>query len=222
MSHNNRPRSPALRREPLEAREVPALITVTSTSGALFAAPTTLRQAIALAETLPGPDVIQFGAGAFNANGDCVIELTAALPKITQPLQIVGFLADMNRPVIKLAPGALLFRIFDIDIPQAQKGAAVFLGSLEIVGGQTPNAIDGNGGGIKSINADLTVNKCFVHSNHAFGDGGGIWATGDQCMVWVQGATASVSGNFADGYGGGIAVRNIYTLINDGAQVNDY
>jgi hypothetical protein len=202
---------------------VPALITVTMPGDGNW--PTTLRHAIATAEALPGPDVIQFGAGAFDANGNCVVDLLAPLPTLTQPLQILGgVVPGMNRPVIQPGPAARVgqpppYRVFNVDIPLAQKGAPVLFNYVEIKGGHTPNFPDWNGGGIKSVNADLTIENCRVLSNHAYGDGGGIWATGAQCMLWVKGTTTMVGGNLAVGSGGGIAVENIYTLIDDGAKV---
>lgn len=92
--------------------------------------------------------------------------------------------------------------------------------NLQITGGHAPVA-DGNGGGIKSVNADLEVADSRVFGNYATGNGGGIWATGDQCQLLVHGTASEVSSNHADGDGGGIAVKNIYTLIEDGVQVNE-
>jgi hypothetical protein len=93
--------------------------------------------------------------------------------------------------------------------------------NLEITGGQTPNAADGDGGGIRSVNANLEVADTRVLGNYAFGDGGGIWATGDECIVKIHGPSTAVSGNRADGFGGGIATKNVYTLIQDGVQVSE-
>jgi hypothetical protein len=214
---------PKLQLEPLELRDTPAIFTVTTSADTLFAWETSLRQAITFAEGNPGPDIIQFGAGAFDANGNCTINLESPLLKITQPLQILGAVPGKSRPVIRPAPnvnGGAPFRIFDVAIPLAAKGAPVHFNNLQITGGQTPVA-DGNGGGIKSVNADLKVADCRVLGNHATENGGGIWATGDQCQLWILGETSAVSGNRADGDGGGIAVKNIYTLIEDGVQVSE-
>jgi hypothetical protein len=120
------PRSlvPKLQLETLERRDTPFV--VTTSADTLIGWETSLRQAITLAEGNPGPDVITFGAEAFDANGNCVIQLDTPLLKITQPLQILGFVEGKNRPVIRPAPnanGGVPFRIFDVAIPQAQKGA---------------------------------------------------------------------------------------------------
>jgi hypothetical protein len=115
-----------LQLEALERRETPAIYTVTNSSDNIFAIPVTLRQAIAASQTTVGPDTIQFGPGAFDANGNCVIQLDAPLPTITEQLEILGFVEGKNRPIIRPAPnanGGLPFRIFDVNIPLAQKGA---------------------------------------------------------------------------------------------------
>jgi hypothetical protein len=184
----------------------------------------TLREAIINANnrnTNPGADVIDFAPGAIT-NGSLTILLQSPLPTITEEVVIDGLVnaPGNNRPVIKPML-VTTFRVFDVNLPAANATDAVDFYNLEITGGWATGANGPQGGGIKSWNADLLVQDCFIHGNRADTDGGGVWAGGPQCRATFNGTSTVISDNHADGFGGGIAVVNSYARVQKGVKVED-
>ena len=142
-----------------------------------------LRDAIQTANAHPGGDGIVFDLPAGS-----VINLTTALPDITDSVNINGPGADK---LTVQRNASALFRIFNV----TTTGTVNFSG-LTIAHGATPS--DGNGGGIQNVNGGtVNVTKCVFSGNAASSLGGGIASQG---ILTVSNST--LTGNLASGGGG--------------------
>jgi hypothetical protein len=213
---------------------VPATFTVDNPIDIPVPGLTNLRQAIDAANKAAGLDTIQFAAALhFLGNGTAVIPVSGTLPTITDDLVIDGrsgvagqrvhVLPAMQSAVIDEETGQPTnpqpqFRLFEIAPAAAFGGVIVTFKALTISGGNASNPADPNGGAIKSLNADLTLDNCFVQGNQAVGNGGGVWASGDPGMLTITRGSV-VANNTAAFNGGGIEVYNTNLLINEGTQV---
>ena len=186
-----------------------------------------LRQALALAETLPGPDTITFDTTLF-ADG----------PKeITLADQDADDIADqllIASDVTITGPGAELLAISGNDetrVIEVTAGANVNLSELSIIEGSAnqgagirnygilaiadsvirDNNATSMGGGVYTAgdNSALTVLDSRVEFNKALhtsiGIGGGIYVTGGSLRI----DRSTISDNEAGNYGGGIAAGNV-------------
>ncbi|GAB4581710.1 MAG: hypothetical protein Fur0022_44600 [Anaerolineales bacterium] len=153
-------------------------VTNTNNSGA-----GSLRQAINLANTTPGPDLIVTDLPGCTPATPCIISLGSELPTITETVSISGTGATS---LIIDAGGT--FRGLNI------ADVVVTLADLTIRNGYTP----GNGAGIRTM-GELFLHRVHLHNNVAGGDGGGAYVEG---LIEVY--EGLIEGNAAEGNGGGI------------------
>ena len=146
---------------------------------------TSLREAIALANTTAGADTISFAA---NLEGS-VITLGGTELEITESLTIDG--SALSDGVTLSAGG--LSRVLNFTAATGD----LTLDTLTIADGFSENS----GGGIQ-FNSDgqLLVQSSTLHNNQAFGDGGAISSEAGSIAL----VSSTVSGNTSDASGGGI------------------
>ncbi|HNB50996.1 MAG TPA: hypothetical protein PK530_03590 [Anaerolineales bacterium] len=188
------------------------LVTNTNNSG-----PGSLRQAINLANTTPGPDAIVADMPDCTLATPCIIPLTAELPTITETVIITGTGANS---LILDAGG--LFRVFNI------ADVNVTIADLTIRNGHAP----GNGGGVRTM-GELILTRVYLLDNIALGAGGGVYSEDGVKIVdgWVEGNESGENGggiytegnvylentpiidNTADWSGGGVyALQELYVV----------
>jgi CSLREA domain-containing protein len=196
------------RMESLEDRLVPALIMVTTTADIVNPNDKvlSLREAINLANSTPGPDTIVLQAGVYkislagtddaNASGDF---------DVTQPLTIIGrgaaaTVIDGNNTNINM----LNDRIFEVfgssnmtlsNLTLRDGGDGLFQGGA--IEAATANitlnnvTLTGNnamrGGAIDAGSGNVTLNNCTLSTNNSDGVGGAVFA--GQGTVTVNGST---------------------------------
>lgn len=166
-------------------------LTVTNTNDD---GPGSLREAIALAA--PG-ETIEFSLSGC----PCTIALTSGQLTVDKSLAIIG--PKFAQLTISGTNSSRVFLIQQSPLPDA---VAVTLERLRITGGRTPTS----GGGIFSVNANLTIRNSVIAGNVAGSDGGGIYNSGGMLSV--------ISSRIADnqaigGSGGGIASDNFSELV---------
>ena len=188
------------RLECLEDRSVPATFNVTTTLDVVDPADgkRSLREAITVANTLAGEDVIVLPTGVYKLalagageNGNATGDLD-----ITGAVTIRGAGAGLT-----IIDGQQLDRVFDV-AGTAPSSIKVVLEKMTIRNG----LVTGNGGGVENANADLVVRDATVSGNRASQRGGGIsngtiLLTGNITLV-----RSTVSRNVAGGAGGGLSV----------------
>jgi CSLREA domain-containing protein len=179
----------------LQAGSTPPSLVVTTLADVsdAFDGQTSLREAIAYANTKPGADLITFApglSGAIHLGPGGQLSITQALTIRGGGAIIVDANADGDDDAATHGGGAAAERR-----AFAVSGAAASFEGLAITGGRTA----GNGGGVLGTgNATLTFMDSTVTGNQAAGDGGGVAAT--------TGARASVTALrsvFEDNTGGG-------------------
>jgi fibronectin-binding autotransporter adhesin len=188
--------SPSLDR--LEARTVPATITVTSLADDGIA--TTLRAALAKADSLPGKDTIVF--------------------KLTEPtaphiIDLVSGELTSKGNVTITGPGAGILtisgqgnsRVFDINDGSTTTDSPVGISGISIVSGNTT----GNGGGILSTES-LSLTGVVLSGNSAT-RGGAVFVNGALGAKTVTISKSQVVFNAATEVGGGIDLFGL-TSIN--------
>jgi len=233
VNSSRRPESKPVRRrrlavETLEAREVPALITVTSlVDNTTIDGQVTLREAIlsANADAAVNTDVVAtdaYGADTIKFSVTGTINLTQALPALSSNLTITGPAAGVT---VRRDTGGF-YRIFTINsgVTAAISGLTVSNGDAAFAayGGGISNSgtltltdctVSGNtatyGGGISNSGA-LTLTDCAVSGNTEGYDGGGIYDTGTLTLT-----DCTVSGNMCHRQGGGLYIfGGTVTLVN--------
>ena len=153
-----------------------------------------LREAINLANAIPGTDTITFDSSVF-APG--TIMLSGNLPQITSDLDITGL-----GETLVIIDGTNSYRPFNI-----ASGMTVSIGGVTIQNGLT----SGSGGGINN-NGTLTITNSVLSGNSAAGGtnsntlGGGIYNNGTLTIT-----NSILSGNLA-AYGGGIYNHGTLTV----------
>jgi Right handed beta helix region len=164
---------------------------------------TSLREAVFAANTLSGPDTINFDP-ALTANGLGKILLTQGELKITESLTINGPGADLLT-----IDAQQHSRIFDI---AATSGDFLIAGLTLSHGRTTSNNTSvtdatNNGGAIRSVTSgNLTLQQDRIVANSTTGlntSGGGVWASGNIAVMQTSLAQNSAS-NSAIARGGGI------------------
>ncbi len=176
-----------------------------------------LRQAVNLANVLPGGQTITFGRSAFA--GRSVIDLTAGqleLSNVTGAVTIIGPGARMLA-----VSGGGASRVFQVD-----QGASASLIGLTITGGVTTGdgggllndgtlslagvAVVGNsatnGGGVANFGTALIVGSA-IDENSASADGGGIFSTSKLAVT-----NSTITSNSAEADGGGLYNRGLAIL----------
>lgn len=160
-----------------------------------------LREAIASANTTPGPDDIVFD---FGHDGPAVIRLEQGELEITDAVTITGDGPDLL--TIDAGNGADNtfgtrdgYRIFNIDNGDNSDQIDVEISGLTLTGGD----VDGDGGAILN-RENLTVTSSNISGNSAGFGGGGISSDGTVTVT-----SSTVSGNSAEREGGRIAGGNV-------------
>jgi parallel beta-helix repeat protein len=190
-----------------ELIEAPSLI-VTTASDVVdpLDGQTSLREAIAYAATLTGPQTITFsdttagGAVNFHSGSTNTITLSVTNLTINSDLTIVG-------------PGANVLSINGNNAVQnflVASNRTAEISGLTIRGGRSDDA----GGGIQNHGA-LTVRNCTLTGNYAVHSGGGIHNHSEGTLTVLN---SSISGNNATGQAGGI--RNLGTLTMQNSTVH--
>lgn len=154
--------------EGLEDRTTPALFVVTSTADS---GPGSLREMVAKANALPGPDAIRFELPAVPP----IITLTSGEIHISDSVNILGanLVPTPNpniEPVITIS-GNKSSRIFNLNGPGTLN---VGLHGLRLTAGKT----DGSGGAVLNVGENLTLNGCYVSNSTAKVNGGAIATVG--------------------------------------------
>jgi CSLREA domain-containing protein len=192
-----------------------ATITVTGNGDAVAVdGQCTLREAIAAANTNapsnecpagdPGPDVINFDAGAFATHK--TVTLTAGDLVVSSELTINGTGAA-NLTI----SGNNASRVFFI-----VSGGTLTLDGLTITGGNTVGSFGNHGGAIEQLSGTLTITNSIVTGNSAELSGGGIHSQFSVLAI----INSRVSGNIAGGgLGGGVVVAES-TLTVTGSTVS--
>ena len=175
---------------------------------------TSLREALAYAQTLGGPQTITFApalAGqTISLNAGWTNASDASALRVTNAITLNG---PTNAPGITLAVA-----------PAAQKrhfliepGAALTLQDLTLSGGYSPDY----GGSIWNYLGALTVRRCTFVGNSAGGEGGAIQVWGGSPLLVVENATfvSNTSANVASAIGTGAisnSLKHITVTANSG------
>ena len=163
---------------------------------------TSLREALAYAESLPGPSTITFDPSVFGTTPQS-ITLTAGPLELTDTSTIT--IAGPGANLLRVSGGGNA-RVFDI-----QSGSAALLG-LTVSGGKAVN-----GGGLYNNRGTLALSNVTVSGNTASGDGGGLF-NGSYGTLSLTDCT--VSGNAAGNAGGGLYTEPVDTLTLSNVTVS--
>jgi hypothetical protein len=219
---------------------VPMSVTVTSLADS---GPGTLRQAILDTNAVPAANDIQFDPSLF-AGGPVSINLTAALPTVTDSVTIAGPGSNLLTVRNTASSGYMLYAFYFAGLP----GAAVNLSGFTVAGCKarglnfagdtailTDMAVTGNAGGIYAYDGSLTIRNSSVTGNSlppTTNDvyGGGIFAVSNGLLIdgcTISGNTSpNIGSNDCGGGGlcvqgyifaGGTTIRNS-TIANNVAQ----
>ena len=181
--------------------EQPSLV-VTTTSDVVSNTDgvTSLREAVAYAATLTGPQTIQFNIPTSDSgysNGVYTITLAGTELAVSSDVTIQG--PGVN---VLTVSGNHASRVFHI-----KPGTTVTISGLTVSNGQTSgNFFTNTGAGIYNDHATLTITNSTISGNHSdggSGSGGGIDNDGDGSSATLTISNSTVSGNSA-GNGGGI------------------
>lgn len=141
----------------------------------------TLRAAIEAANFNSSSDGIRF-----NLPAGSVINLTRALPAISNPLNVNG--PGPDRVTVRRNAGGA-YAVFTV------RSTAVTLAGMSITNGD----VSGRGGGIDAAGSGVTVSNCSIFGNHAGIEGAGIYADG-----FLSIRDCSIFSNVAGAGGGGV------------------
>ena len=201
--------------EHLEDRSVPATFNVTTSADVIDPADgkRSLREAITKANTTAGADVIVVPTGVFNV----------ALAGASEDLNATGDFDVTDSVTITGAGRGLTFidgqqldRVFQA-AGTTENRIKVVLQGLTVRNGK----LNGGGGGISTVNADLVLRDCAVVDNQALsssnGFGGGIAAAAGISSVKL--VRSSVARNVTDGFGGGV-LADTATLVDSVVRNN--
>src|SRR5205809_100758 len=180
------------RLELLEDRVTPTVFHVTTTADLESpTGPLSLRTAVQLANSHPGPDTIVLPAGTFKLTRFGAFEdsaVTGDLDITTDNLTIQGSTTGQT-----IIDGNGVDRVFDI-----HGALTVAFSNLIIQGGLTNDY----GGGINDFDADttLTLTHCTLQDNSAFYQGGGLYFEGGALTL----TKCTIQHNTAGEDGGGV------------------
>ncbi|TWT40170.1 hypothetical protein Pla111_34340 [Botrimarina hoheduenensis] len=205
----------------------------------------TLREAIELANAIPGADTITFDPAVFGT--EQTISIGSQLPAITEGLTIEGPGADLLTIDAGLGGDGTVngngYRHFEVDDLSGSTTIDVNLRGVTLTGGDVTT---GGGGAIRSLE-NLTVERSVITGNHTSGVnfGGGIFAdgigtltvrdstlsgntsySGGALINYTDGAgsvvieNSTLSGNSENGYTGG-AIFNQGTLTITSSTITD-
>jgi len=185
----------------------------------------TLREAIEVANSHPGEDLIRFSPGAFRGITSDTIHLTQGALTITESVTIDGeelgvvISGDSSQDDINLSGTAITNLANNTDTRlddnsgvfniTAAAGETITLSALTITGG-----IGIDGGGIRNEVADLVIERSTIAGNRASGNGGAIF--NDTGSVTIN--TSTISGNETTGdnsSGGGVHTDTGAITINN-------
>jgi hypothetical protein len=146
---------------------------------------TSLREAVAYANSHPGPDTITFDPAAFGKERR-TIKLSGGPLVLTNPATTTIVGPGANRLTLS---GGGKSRVFDIE------GGSLALKGMTITSGRAEN-----GGGILNDGGRLSLTDVILRDNSARALGGGLFNNGDATLtdVTVSGDSASVGGGIAN------------------------
>jgi predicted outer membrane repeat protein len=211
-----------LRFEPLETRELLAVVTVTTVADTVDFndGVTSLREAIFATNLVEGADEIRF-APSLTAGGAAAILLTQGELTITDDLTITGPGAELltidasgndPTPREKNGDGTRVFNVDDGILGSIQN---VSLSRLTLTGGD----VLGSGGAIYSRDT-LALSDSIIHANAASVDGGGVFSEfGSLTVINSRVSANQLTNRMRDGRGGGIASIGVTTV--QGSQIVD-
>jgi hypothetical protein len=186
------------------AAETRALVVTTTAD----AGEGSLRDIIAEANALAGPDTITFDPAVFGTAK--TISLLTALPTVSDDAEITGPGADLLT-VRRDAGAAATFRVFTFANPGANLVSR--LSGMTISGGDTT----GRGGGVYLGATDaLTLDGVIISGNRSTFDGGGLAGGTSSTLTLVN---CTVAGNTSAQSGGGIH-HNSGTLVIDNSTLS--
>ena len=148
-----------------------------------------LRQAIADANSVPGPDTITFASGLGGT-----ITLTSGELEVSDALTLQG-------------PGSALLTVSGnnasrvLNLYNNSSVVDITISGLTIANGNAAN-----GGGIRNLDERLTLDDVTLRDNHSTNDGGGLWADGFNMVLTVR--NSLITGNTASQDGGGVYVED--------------
>ena len=176
-------------------QEAPSLV-VTTTTDSLdpLDLKTSLREAIAYADTLSGHHDITFASGVTG-----VLDLMSALPTLTRDIALVG--PGAANLTVQRDAAALHFGVIRVAANDMAR-----ISGLTIAGGYS----DSDGGGIYvDYSSTFTVTDSTLTGNNSGGYGGGIYAG---CYSTVTVINSTLTGNSAE-YGGGGIIANDSSIV---------
>lgn len=229
----NRPRfRPTV--ESLEAREVPAIFTVTTTADVIDPndGVLSLREAVLQANATNGTDQIVLSAGTYSLTREGRFEDAG----LTGDLDIFG-----NVTLRGYGAGVTVIQANGLDRAIELHSATVVISDMTIRGGATD--FYGFGGGLAASNSTLGMNNCTVENSQAWW-GGAIYSQGGTLSidhstlsdnvglasgggVYVQDCKltldrSTVSDNFSNYFGGGVYLSNGVETIKSSTIANNY
>ena len=179
----------------------------------------TLREAIFVANTIPGIDTIQFDPSV-TAAGPATIQLSNGEMLISHLLNILGPGSDLltidasgsdPTPTENNGDGS---RIFNVDGVDNTDSKTVYFSGFTLTGGDT----SGDGGAIRST-AGLTLSDVACLNNHAGGGGGALWDSGGHGAINIQ--FSKISGNTSAAQGGGLCFAGPSYVTIYSCQITD-
>jgi hypothetical protein len=197
--------------EPLEARIAPAVFVVNSLADPTAPGKVTLRDALAMADSHPGPDTIVFKLPPPPLHGQNVITLDG------HPLT-----SDGNVSIIGPGPGQLIISgngasgVFVFNSGNPNIDSPVTISDLSIVDGNS----SGKGGGIYSLDS-LTLKSVVISGNVTSANGGGVAVASSGIFPRVKIINSAIKGNSATGYSGGLDLFDLKSITLDNSLVTD-
>ena len=172
---------------------------------------TSLREAIAYADDLPGTNTITFDPAVFGTTPQ-TITLTAGELMLTD---LAGTSIDGPGAGVLTVSGNNASRVFHV-----KDGSAALTG-LTVTGGNAPvgGGLDEDGGGLLNDGGTLSLSDCTITGNLGAGDGGGVATSGAATTILTE---CTVSGNRAAVGGGVASLDGGQATLNGGTVTANY
>ena len=171
------------------------VVNTTDDAFGFYSGTTSLREAIAGANVVPG-QTITFDSTVFTSAQTITLTLgQLELSNTTGTTTITGPTAGVT------VDAGGLSRVFQVD-----GGVTASISGLTITGGIRLD----NGGGLSNYGGTTTLTNCTVSGNYAAVDGGGLYSGNGTTTL----TNCTVSGNSAGGNGGGLDNLGTITLTN--------